>query len=259
MQATAPPRFAQLHAPPSWRAVELISDLHLQASEPLTFEAWRGYMSACSADALFMLGDVFEVWVGDDVLDEPGFAADCAAVIQATARRLPVFVMHGNRDFLMGDGLMRSCGATLLADPTVLDFASRRWLLTHGDALCVSDTQYMRFRETVRADAWQREFLAKPFAERQAIGRATRAQSEANKRAGAGIDYGQVDDGLAAEWLEAAQADTMIHGHTHQPRDHDLGQGRRRIVMTDWDLAAQPPRAEVLRLVASGAHRIALR
>jgi UDP-2,3-diacylglucosamine hydrolase len=258
VQAHALPRFAELQAPPAWRAVEFISDLHLQASQPLTFEAWRGYMGSCDADALFILGDLFEVWIGDEVLREPGFAADCAAVIQATAHRLPVFLMHGNRDFLMGEGLLRECGATLLDDPTVFTFGGRRWLITHGDALCISDTKYMQFRAMVRNPQWQREFLAKPLAERIAIGRATRTESEANKRAGAGIDYGQVDDTLAAQWLDAADALTMIHGHTHQPREHDLGHGRERIVLTDWDLEATPPRREVLRLDAAGAHRIAL-
>ena len=252
------PAFAELQAPPAWRTAEFISDLHLQASEPRTYEAWRGYMAACNADALFILGDLFEVWIGDDVLREPGFAADCAAVIQATAHRMPVFLMHGNRDFLTGDGLLQSCGATMLADPTVLTFAGVRWLITHGDALCISDTKYMQFRAMVRDAKWQREFLAKPLAERVAIGRATRAESEANKRAGAGIDYGQVDDALAGQWLEAADARTMIHGHTHQPREHDLGAGRERIVLTDWDVEATPPRREVLRLSAAGAQRIAL-
>ncbi|HUR90173.1 MAG TPA: UDP-2,3-diacylglucosamine diphosphatase [Ramlibacter sp.] len=258
MPEHALPRFAELQAPPSWRTVEFISDLHLQATEPRTFEAWRGYMASCRADALFILGDLFEVWIGDDVLDEPGFAADCAAVLQATARRMPLFLMHGNRDFLVGDGLLRSCGATLLDDPTVFTLAGQRWLLTHGDALCVSDTKYMQFREMVRNAQWQREFLGKPLAERIAIGRATRTQSEENKRAGAGIDYGEVDDALAAQWLDAADAPTMIHGHTHKPREHDLGGGRTRMVLTDWDLEASPPRREVLRVSASGAQRIPL-
>ena len=258
MHAPALPRFAELNAPPAWRAVEFISDLHLQASQPRTFEAWRDYMRACTADALFILGDIFEVWIGDEVLAAPGFAADCAAAMQATAKRLPLFLMHGNRDFLMGDGLLRATGATMLDDPTVLTFAGKRWLVTHGDALCISDTRYMQFRAMVRTPRWQREFLAKPIEERIAIGRATRSESEANKRAGAGIDYGQVDDALASRWLEAADAATMIHGHTHQPREHDLGNGRERIVLTDWDLEAAPPRREVLRLDATGAHRIAL-
>jgi UDP-2,3-diacylglucosamine hydrolase len=252
------PRFAELQAPPSWRTVEFISDLHLQAADAATFEAWRGYMAACNADALFILGDLFEVWIGDDLANEPGFAADCAAVLQATARRLPVFVMHGNRDFLMGGGLMRHSGATLLDDPTVITFAGRRWLLTHGDALCISDTKYMQFRRVVRSDAWQRDFLSKTLAERQAIGRQLRTQSEARRSEGAKADYGVVDDELAQAWLAAADAPVMIHGHTHQPREHDLGGGRQRVVLTDWDLNAHPPRREALRVDAAGFTRVAL-
>lgn len=253
----APPKFAELKAPPGWRTVDVISDLHLQAAEPATFEAWRAYMGACGADALVVLGDLFEVWVGDDMLDEPGFAADCAAVLQSTARRLPVFVMRGNRDFLLGEGFVRNCGATLLEDPTVLTLAGRRWLLTHGDALCISDTKYMQFRAVVRSPQWQRDFLSKTLAERQAMGRQARAESEARRADGAAPDYGVVDDPLARAWLDAADAPVMIHGHTHRPREHELGGGKQRVVLTDWDLAATPPRREVLRLDASGFARVA--
>jgi UDP-2,3-diacylglucosamine hydrolase len=250
------PRFAELTAPPGWRTVEFISDLHLQLEEPSTFETWRRYMAATRADALFILGDLFEVWVGDDIALQPGFAADCAAVLQAATRRMPVFIMHGNRDFLMGDGMVRSCGANLLADPSVLGFAGRRWLLTHGDELCLADTDYMRFRAQVRAPSWQREFLAKPLAQRQAIGRELRAQSEARKRAAGGVEYADVDEPHALAWLEAADAQAMIHGHTHRPADHLLPDGRMRIVLSDWDAAALPLRTEVLRLSTRGAERI---
>jgi UDP-2,3-diacylglucosamine hydrolase len=253
------PRFAELQAPGSWCAVEFISDLHLQAEEPATFEAWRRYMAAASADALFILGDLFEVWVGDDAAHMPGFANDCAAVIHATSRRMPVFVMHGNRDFLLGDGMVRACGATLLEDPTVFGFLGQRWLLTHGDLLSPSDTDYLRFREQVREVGWQRQFLGKPLHERQAIGRHMRAESEARQAAGGTVEYAPVDDGLVRRWLAAADATTMIHGHTHLPADHPLGNGRSRIVLSDWDALAQPPRLESLRLDASGAHRLAFR
>jgi UDP-2,3-diacylglucosamine hydrolase len=163
----AVPPFQELVAPPEWRTAEFISDLHLQASDPATFDAWRAYMRKTTAGALFILGDLFEAWVGDDVALAPGFEADCAAVLRATATRLPVFVMHGNRDFLVGAGLMQSSGATLLEDPTVLSFLGRRWLLTHGDSLCLDDTEYLAFRAQVRTPAWQREFLARPLAERR--------------------------------------------------------------------------------------------
>jgi UDP-2,3-diacylglucosamine hydrolase len=146
----------------------------------------------------------------------------------------------------------------LLCDPTVLGFGGQRWLLTHGDALCISDTAYMTFREQVRSPGWQRDFLAKPLAERQAIGREMRAQSEARKRAGHAVEYSAVDEESVRAWLDAADARTMIHGHTHLPADHDMAGGLRRIVLSDWDLRAQPARHEVLRLTAGGTQRITL-
>jgi len=245
----------ELQAPGSWRAIDFISDLHLQAGETATFEAWRRYMAQTPADALFVLGDLFEAWVGDDAAAQPGFAADCAAVLQATARRLPVFFMHGNRDFLVGDGLMQSAGATLLRDPTVLGFAGARWLLTHGDALCLADTGYQQFRAQVRDPQWQRDFLARPLAERQQLARGLREQSEAAQRA-AVAPYADVDAAAVVEWLQAADAPVMIHGHTHRPANHELGGRYRRIVLSDWDGAARPMRGEVLRLGAAGLQRL---
>jgi UDP-2,3-diacylglucosamine hydrolase len=245
-----------LHAPAAWRTVDFISDLHLQAAEPATFEAWRTFMARSDRDALFILGDLFEVWVGDDLAAQPGFASDCARVITDAASRGPVFLMHGNRDFLVGDAFVHGLGATLLPDPTVLDFAGARWLLTHGDALCLDDVDYQRFRAQVRSAEWQQAFLAKPLAEREAIGRQLREQSEARKREVE--SYADVDTAEALRWLGAAQASTLIHGHTHRPGDQALDATHRRIVLSDWDLAATPPRAEVLRLDVRGAHRIAL-
>ncbi|WP_298928872.1 UDP-2,3-diacylglucosamine diphosphatase [uncultured Ramlibacter sp.] len=250
------PRFGQVLAPPGWRSVELISDLHLQASEPATFEAWRSYMRDTAADAVFILGDLFEVWVGDDAAAQPGFAADCAAVLQATSAARPVFFLHGNRDFLVGSAFLQSCGVTLLEDPSVLDFAGRRWLLSHGDALCLADTDYLRFRQQVRQAGWQRDFLAKPLAERQAIGRAMREQSEARKQPDSG--WADVDSGAALAWLAAAGADVLVHGHTHRPARHALDAVRERIVLTDWDASAVPPRLQALRLDSAGAQRIPL-
>jgi UDP-2,3-diacylglucosamine hydrolase len=253
--APAVPAIQELRAPAGWRTADFISDLHLQAQEPATFDAWRSYLQGTDAGAVFILGDLFEVWVGDDAALEPGFAADCAAVLQAAARVRPVFFMHGNRDFLVGDALMRSCGVTLLADPTALDFAGRRWLLTHGDALCLDDVDYQRFRQQVRQPAWQRDFLARPLAERQAIARDMRSRSEARKASE--VPYGDVDADAAIGWMAAADASTIIHGHTHRPADHAMRDGRQRIVLSDWDAAASPPRLEVLRLDQAGARRLA--
>jgi UDP-2,3-diacylglucosamine hydrolase len=262
--STVPP-VAELVAPAHWRTVDFISDLHLHASEPATFEAWRDHLDTTPADAVFMLGDLFEVWVGDDAvsadLAAPGASFDdrSAQVLGNAAGRLALFFMHGNRDFLVGQSLMDLCNVTLLADPTVLVFpaaAPQRWLLSHGDALCLDDVDYMAFRAQVRSPAWQAAFLARPLAERQSIARGLRAQSEARKQSGA--DYADVNAPAARQWLAAAGAPTLIHGHTHRPATHDLGGGLSRVVLSDWDLAATPPRAEVLRLSASGLQRIAL-
>jgi UDP-2,3-diacylglucosamine hydrolase len=252
---------ATLQAPAAWATVDFISDLHLRAEEPATFGAWARYLHSTPADAVFLLGDVFEVWVGDDALSDPSaqderFEARCAQEMAAAAQRLSLFFMHGNRDFLVGQALMTSCGATLLADPTVLDFDGQRWLLSHGDALCLDDTEYLQFRRQVQQPAWQEAFLAKPLAERKAIARSLRTQSEARKHSGA--VYADVDNTAARQWLQAAGAHTMIHGHTHRPANHDLGQGLQRVVLSDWDAAATPPRAEVLRLNASGLQRLPL-
>jgi UDP-2,3-diacylglucosamine hydrolase len=250
------PPFALLEARAGWHAIDFISDLHLQPSEAGTFDAWRRYMEATPADAVFILGDLFEVWVGDDAAGARGFAADCAQVLRATAARASVFFMPGNRDFLVGQPFLDRGRATLLADPTVLQFDGRRWLLTHGDALCLADTEYMRFRAQVRNAAWQQDFLAKPLDQRQAIARALRQQSEARKRAGG--DYGDVDSDAALAWLDAAQAQALVHGHTHRPADHLLGARGWRAVLSDWDAAAQPPRSQVLRLTPAGMQRIDL-
>lgn len=263
------PSWPVLQAPPHWRTVDVISDLHLQAGEMATFQAWQHFMQTTRADAVFILGDLFEVWVGDDVIDRheiapgqtPGFEALCAQVLQAASQRLAIYFMHGNRDFLLGSAFATACGMSLLNDPTVLDFAGQRWLLSHGDALCLDDTDYLQFRTQVRSPQWQQAFLAKPLAKRQAIARSLRLQSENRKRSGA--TYADVDAQAACDWLHVAQAQTLIHGHTHQPADHalpgDSASDLRRIVLSDWDASAAPPRAEILRLhmdAASPAQRI---
>lgn len=252
---STPPRFAELQAPAHWRVVDFISDLHLQPSEPETLQAWQRYMAQTRADAVFILGDLFEVWVGDDGSaagdEDARFEQGCIEVMKATSARCALHFMPGNRDFLVGPACARAAGFTLLDDPSILVFGGQRWLLTHGDALCLDDTEYLRFRAQVRTPAWQQAFLAKPLAERRAIARGLRQHSEDRKRSGA--TYADVDAVQARHWLQSASAPTMIHGHTHRPADHDLGQGLSRWVLSDWDLAAQAPRAEVLRLQRSDA------
>lgn len=256
---TAASAWPVLQVPTSWQTLDFISDLHLQLSEPATFAAWQRYMQTTPAQAVFILGDLFEVWVGDDVLElqaavstdtDSGFERACVKVIREAAQRLQVFVMHGNRDFLMGEQFAKACQATLLHEPTVLAFADQRWLLSHGDALCVDDADYMQFRTQVRSPSWQREFLAQPLKQRQQIAAELRAQSRSHQRNAS--SYVDVNAQAARQYLLQAQASTLIHGHTHRPGEHELSsaqhQGLRRVVLSDWDARASPARAQVLRL-----------
>jgi UDP-2,3-diacylglucosamine hydrolase len=260
----AVPPFAELQALQHWRTVDFISDLHLSESEPATFDAWQRYMTSTNADAVFILGDLFEIWVGDDCIrvdlslqsTDLNFEERCTLVLQTAGKRLNLFFMHGNRDFLVGTQMMATANASLLSDPTVLTFQQQRYLLTHGDMLCLGDTQYLAFRDVVRQPAWQQAQLAKPLAERQAIGRHMRAESQKNQQNL--LEYADVDDAASIAWLEASNAKTMIHGHTHKPANHDLGNGFKRVVMTDWDLKASQKRAEVLQLSNNGLQRIPL-
>jgi UDP-2,3-diacylglucosamine hydrolase len=247
------PGIAEFTAPANWRVVDFISDLHLQESEPRTVQAWEHYMAHTRADAVFILGDLFEVWIGDDVLapheadeDRTGFEVHCSRVLQQASKRCAVYFMHGNRDFLLGSVGARACGLNLLDDPTTLVFAGQRWLLTHGDALCLDDTDYLQFRAQVRSAEWQQAFLARPLDDRRAIALDLRVRSEARKRSGG--TYSDVDTAESIGWLRDADAHELIHGHTHKPADHDLGQNRRRRVLSDWDGGATPARAQVLRL-----------
>ena len=237
----------ELQAPSPWRAIDFISDLHLQASEMKTVAAWQHYLQHTTADAVFILGDLFEVWVGDDtVAVQDSFEQLCAQTLREASQRLDIYILHGNRDFLMGHNLMQAAGATLIPDPTVLSFAGQRWLLTHGDALCLADTAYLAFRERVRSESWQSAFLAKPLAERQALARQMRQQSETRKKTA--HEYADVDTNAALQWLRESNAASMIHGHTHRPNHHALDAMHSRWVLSDWDLDHAPARADVLRI-----------
>jgi UDP-2,3-diacylglucosamine hydrolase len=254
---TTVPRFEEFIAPSHWRTVDFISDLHLQASELATVAAFRHYLQTTPADALFILGDLFEVWVGDDAIDEPGsFEAEGCAALFAASQRLPLYFMHGNRDFLAGPAFLQRTGMTGLADPTVLVFDGQRMVLSHGDLLCLDDLDYQRFRVQARGSAWQQAFLAQPLATRRIQARGIRQESENNKQSGA--TYADLDAPASIAWLQAANAGTLVHGHTHRPAEHTLAPGLTRVVLSDWDAAALPPRLETLRLSDAGLERIAL-
>jgi UDP-2,3-diacylglucosamine hydrolase len=247
----------EIRAQPQWRALDFISDLHLADVTQRTFDAWSRYMAVSSADAVFVLGDLFEVWIGDDARLPGTFAERAADVLaQATARR-PVSFMAGNRDFLVGAELMRDCGVAALPDPTLLDAWGHRVLLTHGDALCLADTAYQHFRAQVRTQSWRQGFLARPLAERERIARGMRDASEAAKRAKPLQEWVDVDTASAVAWMHAAGSHTMVHGHTHRPGSESLAPGYTRHVLSDWDCDDAPiHRAQILRLTRDGFTRI---
>jgi len=230
-------------APANWRMVDFLSDVHLDASEAATFNAWSHHLNTTPADALFILGDLFEVWIGDDTRDS--FHLQCMNVLRTTSKRLPVFFMCGNRDFLVGERWLQSTGVQGLADPAVLELEGQKILLSHGDALCIDDTDYMAFRQQVRASEWQDAFLRKPLAERQQIAKDLRAQSKARQQTQ--TTYADVDADTARLWLQENGCTLLIHGHTHRPATHDLGTGLSRMVLSDWEALATPPKLEVLR------------
>ncbi|MCH8178481.1 MAG: UDP-2,3-diacylglucosamine diphosphatase [Proteobacteria bacterium] len=255
-----------LTAPPSWRCIDFISDIHLHEGLPRTTAALADYLSQTPADALFILGDLFEAWVGDDMRAEPR-EAECLRMLRDAARHRPVFIMVGNRDFLLSSDFLADCGATALHDPSVLEAFGQRALLMHGDELCLADTDYLRFRAQVRQPAWQQAFLAQPLAARLAQARQMREASQAHQQTQharhEGTRYADVDEACARDWLLAAQADVLIHGHTHQPATEPFA-GAVRHVLSDWHLDQNlehphgAPRAEALRWQALGFSRVNL-
>jgi len=249
--AVAPLALHRFDAPAHWQVIECLSDVHLQADAPRTFEAWRAQMLGGDADALFILGDLFEAWVGDDARDGE-FEAACVEVLREAGALRTVAVMHGNRDFLIGEALLAHCGARALPDATVLHAFGRRTVLTHGDALCLEDAEYQRFRATVRDPAWQAGFLARPPAERQAMARAMRDASTAHQAQRSPALWADVDPAAALQLLDAAGSDTLVHGHTHRPGRVVLSATAARHVLSDWDLDGDAPRGNVLRLTAAG-------
>ena len=251
------PSIAAFSAPPNWRSVDFLSDLHLCESTPRTFDALATHLRWTEADAVFILGDLFEVWVGDDARHE-GFEADCAAMLsEASSHRFLAF-MAGNRDFLVGAEMLAHCGVMHLSDPTLLTAFDQRLLLSHGDALCLSDDAYQRFRAEVRSEAWQQRFLGQPLDTRRRIARDIRAESQQRKTQQKPGEWFDVDADCARRWLQAANAPALLHGHTHVPATHELGDGFVRHVLSDWDHDhGSPPRADVLRWQRSGLTRIA--
>ena len=233
-----------------------VSDLHLDASRPGITRLFLDFLAgeARQAQALYVLGDLFEAWVGDDDPGEPG-ASVCAALKALADSGVPVFLMRGNRDFLFGPGIAARCGATLLPDPCVVDLHGRPTLLMHGDLLCSDDTAYQAFRRQVRDPAWQANFLAQPLAARQAFAAQARAASKQHQQ---GMSETITD--VTPATVEAVMArhgvDRLVHGHTHRPAIHAMTVHDRpatRVVLGDWY-----EQGSVLRVDADGAALSAL-
>ena len=235
-----------------WRAIDLISDLHLCEAMPRTFEAWAAHLKNTSADCVIMLGDLFEVWVGDDMRTLP-FQRTCMRVMAEVATHKQLAFMAGNRDFLVGASMLQDSAVMLLPDPTLLDAWGRRVLLSHGDALCLADGPYQAFRSQVRSADWQRSFLSRTLEQRLAIAADMRRASSA-RRAFDGDGAIDVDAVEAVRWMSVAGVGEMVHGHTHRPGSDTLAPGFERHVLSDWNLDGDD-RAEVLRLTRRGFSR----
>jgi UDP-2,3-diacylglucosamine hydrolase len=229
-----------------------ISDLHLQESHPRTAEAFFRFLAerAVHARALYLLGDIFEYWAGDDDLDTPFHQSIIAALRTLAGRGVAVYWLAGNRDFLVGAGFARAAGLTLLQEPHVADFNGQRVLLVHGDAQCTGDLKYMAFRAQVRDPAWQQQFLAMPLAQRKAIIAGLREGSR-SAHAEKSYEIMDVTPSAVAALHQDSGADTIIHGHTHRPALHSQG-ALRRYVLPDWELDVESPRGGWIAIDSEG-------
>lgn len=215
-----------------------ISDLHLSAERPAINALFLEFLKtrAARSEALYILGDLFEYWIGDEAVAQAEYAAIVAGLAALKQNGVAVYLMHGNRDFLLGEEFCRATGARLLNDPTVIDLYGTPTLLMHGDLLCTDDVEYQHVRKTLRAPAFIADFLAKPVAVREQVVRGYREQSKA-VTAQKAADIMDVNEQTVRETLQRHGVRNMIHGHTHRPADHrfDLGGApARRIVLGDW-------------------------
>ncbi|MDD5240143.1 MAG: UDP-2,3-diacylglucosamine diphosphatase [Sulfuricella sp.] len=216
-----------------------IADLHLCAKRPQTTQIFQNFVRhiASLADALYILGDLFEYWAGDDDLADLHHAGIASALAELSQSGTAVFIMHGNRDFLMADGFARAAQARIISDPALIDLYGTPTLLTHGDTLCSGDIAYLAFRAKVRKPSWQADFLARPLTERKAEIEALRQRSEADKplKSQSAMD---VNPDTVAVVLREYGYPRLIHGHTHRPARHLHqidGHDCERWVLDSWD------------------------
>ncbi|PLZ02713.1 UDP-2,3-diacylglucosamine diphosphatase [Burkholderia sp. WAC0059] len=244
--------------PHAARPFLFISDLHLNESIPRTVEAFEHFVrvTADQADSVFILGDLFEYWIGDDMLADP-FVARMTALLRTLAERgVALYVMHGNRDFLLGKRFMKAAGAIWLPDPIAITAFGTRIALAHGDALCTDDRGYQLFRRFARARPMQWLFLAWPYRWRRALAERMRTASEAGRARPPLPRYDVTARGVAALFRHSRAA-TIIHGHTHRPAQH-LEPGGTRWVLPDWDLDHGEARGGYLRIDSEGFRALPL-
>jgi UDP-2,3-diacylglucosamine hydrolase len=228
-----------------WRAL-FVSDVHLQANLPRTTRAFLDFLGTHvrQSSALYLLGDLFEYWAGDDDIDSPYLRSIVNAIREVTNAGIAVYWMAGNRDFLVGEGFATATGLTLLPDPSTVDFDGQRVVLSHGDAACTDDAAYMQFRALVRSPSWQQQFLSLSLDERKHAIEGMRQQSKAALR-DKPAEIMDVNEDEIAALFESAQSRLIIHGHTHRPAGHRYGEAascRARYVLPDWDCDSTPER-----------------
>ncbi len=214
-----------------------ISDLHLETDRPDIGEQFFSFLSdeAGDAEALYILGDLFDAWVGDDD-PNPHYADVKAALRKLVDSGVPVYFMHGNRDFMIGDGFAEETGVKILPDPIAVDLYGEHVLLSHGDALCTDDFEYQQIRAMTRRPEWQEAMRQKPLEERLMIAKAARAESQARGQT-LDMDIMDVNDTAVKRTILDYGVDILLHGHTHRPNVHDVDLGERtakRIVLGDW-------------------------
>ena len=215
----------------------LISDLHLDPSRPAAIRAFLDLLEqqAPAADALYILGDFFEVWIGDDD-DAQLNQTVIASLLKLTNSGTPVYIMHGNRDFLIGSQFCQQSGCQLIPDPTVVDFYGQPVLLIHGDTLCTDDIKYMEFRTLCRGEPWQTALLSHSVVERRQLAKQMRADSK-DASSNKAEDIMDVNQDEVVRMFERHHVNLMIHGHTHRPAIHDHfahGETVQRVVLGDW-------------------------
>jgi UDP-2,3-diacylglucosamine hydrolase len=238
-----------------------VSDIHLSPALSATTQAFLAFLKkqARQAQQLYLLGDIFEYWAGDDDADDPYHRVILAALREVADTGVRIFWIGGNRDFLVSDSFAQAARLTLLPDPHVVEMANRRIVLTHGDAWCTDDAAYMAFRKQIRDPQWQQQFLAQPLAQRKQIVEAMRMGSKEAQR-GKSMDIMDVNMEAIAGVFASCGAAVMIHGHTHRPALHRPiveGSPCLRYVLPDWDCEGEPSRGGWLALSEDGdLHRL---